>query len=47
VAKLAAMRTQNTAVKAFANMLVTDHEGHLEASSIVRRRFAVSRAVAV
>jgi len=25
------MRTQNAAVKDFANMLVTDHEGHLEA----------------
>ena len=31
MAKLAAMRTQNTAVRDFANMLVTDHEGHLEA----------------
>jgi predicted outer membrane protein len=31
MAKLAAMRTQNSAVKDFANMLVTDHEGHLEA----------------
>ncbi len=31
MAKLAAMRTQNTAVKDYATMLVTDHEGHLQA----------------
>jgi len=31
LAKLAAMRTQNTAVKDYATMLVTDHEGHLQA----------------
>jgi putative membrane protein len=31
MAKLAAMRTQNTAVRDFANMLVTDHQAHLEA----------------
>ena len=31
MAKLAAMRTQNVAVRDFANMLVTDHQRHLEA----------------
>jgi len=31
LANLAAMRTQNTAVKDYATMLVTDHEGHLQA----------------
>jgi len=30
-AQLAAMRTQNTAVRDFANMLVTDHKAHLDA----------------
>src|SRR5690242_70397 len=29
-AKLAAARTQNAAVKDLANMLVTDHSGHLD-----------------
>ena len=31
MAQLAAMRTQNTAVKDFANMLVADHRAHLDA----------------
>src|SRR4051812_4525565 len=29
-AQLAAARTQNVAVRDFANMLVTDHRGHLD-----------------
>src|ERR1044071_6032693 len=30
MAQLAAMRTQNVAVRDFANMLITDHKAHLE-----------------
>ena len=30
MAQLAASRTQNTAVRDFANMLITEHKGHLE-----------------
>ena len=30
IAQLAAMRTQNTAVRDFANMLINDHKAHLE-----------------
>ena len=43
MAKLAAMRTQNTAVKDFANMLVTDHQGHLEALRKVASEHDVGR----
>ena len=43
MAKLAAMRTQNTAVKELANMLVTDHEGHLEALRKIAAEHDVGR----
>ena len=43
MAKLAAMRTQNTAVKDFATMLVADHEGHLEALRKVAAEHDVGR----
>lgn len=43
MAKLAAMRTQNTAVKEFATMLVADHEGHLEALRKVAAEHDVGR----
>ena len=43
MAKLAAMRTQNTAVKDLASMLVTDHEGHLEALRKIAAEHDVGR----
>jgi predicted outer membrane protein len=43
MAKLAAMRTQNTGVKDLANMLVTDHQGHLEALRKVASEHDVGR----
>ena len=43
MAKLAAMRTQNTAVRDFANMLVTDHQGHLEALRKIAAEHDVGR----
>lgn len=43
MAKLAAMRTQNVAVRDFANMLVTDHQGHLESLRKVASEHDVGR----
>jgi len=43
MAQLAVMRTQNTAVRDYANMLVTDHKNHLEALRKVAAEHDVGR----
>ena len=43
MAQLAAMRTQNTAVRDYATMLVTDHKNHLEALRKIAAEHDVGR----
>jgi predicted outer membrane protein len=43
MAQLAVMRTQNTAVRDYANMLVTDHRNHLEALRKIAAEHDVGR----